>query len=75
MVFWALVDRKSLFHPLTVQMIGVYALQCVESSQEVFETTQIGRYLESLLLLHVIARSGIMPASPDLIPDRRAAHL
>ena len=37
MVFWALVDRKSLFHPLTVQMVGVYALQCVENSQEVFE--------------------------------------
>ena len=43
MVFWALVDRKSLFHSLTVQMIGVYALQCVENSQEVFETTQIGQ--------------------------------
>ena len=43
MVFWALVDRKSLFHPLTVQMSGVYALQCVENSQEVFETTQIGQ--------------------------------
>ena len=61
----ALAHQKDLFDRLTAQMIGVYALQCVEHFRKSLKAHSLVRHPKSLGLLHVRERSGMMGFSGD----------